>query len=315
MRKHMSLLSLLAVGAIASLAMTAHAQAPADSTGRMKPVPTRPGQQPTPIPGQQPGQHKAGEYPYGNLNTSPSMKARAEMRQVWGENLAYTRNFIVSAVGNLPDVNDVSNRLLQNADDIGRVFQPYYGDDGSRKLSTLLRDQAKILSELTQVVSGDAEGTTGSVNTPGRSGTTPSRTGTTGSGTGTTGSSTGNSGYGNDRGDKGRVDTDDDATGDMNQVDKEALSGIQQRLEANARQIAMFFSRSNPNNFKQSDFEGIMQAHVGSIIDQIDARLNGDWQADIQAFDQAMDHVFNFADALSAGIERQFPDRFAQVKS
>jgi len=296
MRKHTTLLSLFAAGAMAMMTLPAGAQAPQDST-TIKPVPTRPGQTqpPVPVPGQKPGQHKPGEYPYGNLNLSPADRARAEMRQVWGENLAYTRNFIVSAVAGLPDVNDVSNRLLQNADEIGRVFQPYYGDKGSQKLSTLMRDHVKILTELTQVVSDDATSPTGSATTPGRAGTT--------------GNKTSAPGY-----DKNRGVNSSTSAETMNNVDKEALSGIQQRLEANARQIATFFNTSNPN-FKQSEFEGMMQSHVDYIVDQIDARLNGNWQADIQAFDQAMDHVFNFADALSQGIQRQFPDRFAQVKS
>jgi hypothetical protein len=70
------------------------------------------------------------------------------MRKLWEDHITYTRNYIISALGNLPDKDTVAQRLLQNQDDIGNAIKPYYGDAAGRELSRLLRDHITIATEV-----------------------------------------------------------------------------------------------------------------------------------------------------------------------
>ena len=45
---------------------------------------------------------------------------------------------------------------------------------------------------------------------------------------------------------------------------------------------------------------------------EVVARLNGDWQADIRAYDQGHAHMLMFADTLSNGIAKQFPAKIGK---
>jgi len=94
--------------------------------------------------------------------------------------------------------------------------------------------------------------------------------------------------------------------------DKVTLSAQQQKWSQNGKDIAAFLSGANPN-WKQADLEQMMQTHLDLLTQQVTARLNKDWAADIKAYDDGEDHILMMADALSAGIEKQFPDKFAQA--
>lgn len=72
----------------------------------------------------------------------------AAMRKLWEDHITYTRNYIISALANLPDSDEIVNRLMQNQDDIGKAIAPYYGKEASAKLASLLRDHIKIASEV-----------------------------------------------------------------------------------------------------------------------------------------------------------------------
>lgn len=62
------------------------------------------------------------------------------MRGLWEDHIVWTRMFIVSATGDLPDLSVATDRLLRNQDDIGDAVKPYYGEDGGEQLSALLRE-------------------------------------------------------------------------------------------------------------------------------------------------------------------------------
>jgi hypothetical protein len=90
------------------------------------------------------------------LSASPGVSAsktsrvelRSAMRKLWEDHITYTRNYIISALGNLEDKDIVAQRLLRNQDDIGDAIQPYYGADAGKKLATLLRDHIMIATEV-----------------------------------------------------------------------------------------------------------------------------------------------------------------------
>lgn len=53
-----------------------------------------------------------------------------------------------------------------------------------------------------------------------------------------------------------------------------------------------------------------MYTHLRLITDIVMACLKGDWKADIAATDQNESHMIGFADFLTEGIVKQFPDKF-----
>src|SRR5262245_45285414 len=77
-----------------------------------------------------------------------SVDLRTAMRQLWEDHISYTRNYIISALADLPDTDAVGKRLLKNQDDIGDAIKPYYGAEAGKKLSGLLRDHILIAVEV-----------------------------------------------------------------------------------------------------------------------------------------------------------------------
>lgn len=84
-----------------------------------------------------------------NSGFSVKSDLRADMRSLWDEHVAYTRNFITSYLAGLDDTGAVTQRLLKNQDDIGNAIKPIYGEAAGSKLAALLRDHIVIAAELT----------------------------------------------------------------------------------------------------------------------------------------------------------------------
>jgi hypothetical protein len=53
-----------------------------------------------------------------------------------------------------------------------------------------------------------------------------------------------------------------------------------------------------------------MHKHLTLTTNEAVARLQGNWAADVAAYDAVHRHILHMADALSAGIVKQFPARF-----
>jgi hypothetical protein len=94
--------------------------------------------------------------------------------------------------------------------------------------------------------------------------------------------------------------------------DKVAVATQQQKWSDNGKAIATLLSGANPN-WNQADLTQMMQTHLDLLTKAVVARINQDWPAEIQAYDDGHDHILKMADALSAGIAKQFPDKFAQA--
>ena len=50
--------------------------------------------------------------------------------------------------------------------------------------------------------------------------------------------------------------------------------------------------------------------HLDLTLVEATARLDGNYVADVAAFDEVFEHIMMMADALSDGIGAQFPDKF-----
>ena len=74
--------------------------------------------------------------------------------------------------------------------------------------------------------------------------------------------------------------------------------------------LAAFLAAANPKSWPLAEMRAMMRGHLDLTTAEAVARLTGDWEADIAAYDEVHRHILGMADALSAGIVRQFPARF-----
>ncbi len=86
--------------------------------------------------------------PMQKLKAETAVEVKMAMRKLWEDHIAYTRNYIISALAGLPDDVAVAARLFKNQDDIGDAIKPYYGEAAGKQLSTLLRDHILIATEV-----------------------------------------------------------------------------------------------------------------------------------------------------------------------
>ena len=73
---------------------------------------------------------------------------RAGMRKLWEDHVTWTRVFLISALADLPDKGEATDRLLRNQVDIGNAVKPYYGDAAGEKLTSLLKDHILIAADI-----------------------------------------------------------------------------------------------------------------------------------------------------------------------
>jgi hypothetical protein len=91
--------------------------------------------------------------------------------------------------------------------------------------------------------------------------------------------------------------------------DKAAQQKADTRWQDNAVQIADFLSKANPN-WPRATLVDMMKMHLSTTTNEVVARLNKNWDADVRAFDAVYDHILKMSDALADGIVKQFPDKF-----
>ncbi len=92
--------------------------------------------------------------------------------------------------------------------------------------------------------------------------------------------------------------------------DQAELADAQARWETNADDIAAVLSSVNPRHWKLAEMKSELRIHLELTTEEAVARLRGDWAADVAAYDKIHDHALHFADLLSTGLVKQFPERF-----
>lgn len=93
--------------------------------------------------------------------------------------------------------------------------------------------------------------------------------------------------------------------------DTSAMDIANQAWYVNADDIAAFLNSANPDHWLLDDLSHEMQMHLDLTLEEAVARLEGDYAADIAAYDEIHLHILRMADVLSQGIIDQFPDRFS----
>lgn len=92
--------------------------------------------------------------------------------------------------------------------------------------------------------------------------------------------------------------------------DAAAQSTATQSLTSNADEIAGFLSKANPYLPKDA-LQGLLLAHGGHHIAQIQQLKDSKYEAEAQTWDQMKDHVYQIADATTDALAKQFVKKFA----
>ncbi|MFG6497324.1 glycosyltransferase [Fictibacillus sp. UD] len=77
----------------------------------------------------------------------------------------------------------------------------------------------------------------------------------------------------------------------------------------NADDIAKFMSKANPN-WSEKEVRDMLYVHLKFVSDEVAARLKKDYAGEIVIFDKNKNHMMMFADEITNGIMKQFPDSF-----
>jgi hypothetical protein len=91
--------------------------------------------------------------------------------------------------------------------------------------------------------------------------------------------------------------------------DSAAQDAANKKWFQNADDIAAFLSSANPN-WPKSTLQDMLHQHLQMVTEQVVALLKHDTSALISAYDKNSEHMMALADALAAGIAKQFPDKF-----
>lgn len=92
--------------------------------------------------------------------------------------------------------------------------------------------------------------------------------------------------------------------------DSAAFDDTNARWYANADEIAAFLNSANPENWPLDEMQAMMRDHLDLTLQEASARLNGDYEADIAAYEEIHLQILHMADMLSEGIIIQFPKEF-----
>lgn len=63
-------------------------------------------------------------------------------------------------------------------------------------------------------------------------------------------------------------------------------------------------------NWPEKDVADLLGQHLALTKNEAVARLKGNWEDDVEAFDQIFTEILTVADVLAAGIIKQFPKKF-----
>jgi hypothetical protein len=92
--------------------------------------------------------------------------------------------------------------------------------------------------------------------------------------------------------------------------DQAKLADAQARWQQNAVDIAELLHRANPRHWPRAALQAMLEEHLRLTTQEVVARLQGDWNADVAAYDRIHVHALHMADTLSSGLVKQFPRRF-----
>jgi hypothetical protein len=75
-------------------------------------------------------------------------RLRTNMRKLWSDHVWWTRNYLIAAIADMPELKDTTARLLKNQEDIGDAIASYYGKKAGKELTTLLKEHILIAADV-----------------------------------------------------------------------------------------------------------------------------------------------------------------------
>ena len=93
--------------------------------------------------------------------------------------------------------------------------------------------------------------------------------------------------------------------------DGAGVSAQQARWTKNADQIAALLSSANPRFWKLDAMKTMMHDHLRLTTNEVVARLQSNWAADVKAYDRVESEILHMSEMLADGLVGQFPSRFA----
>jgi hypothetical protein len=94
-------------------------------------------------------------------------------------------------------------------------------------------------------------------------------------------------------------------SGDQTQIAKASAAWY-----ANGNEVADFLHEANPRAWSRAMMRSMMTTHLDQTLAEAQHRLQGRFADDIRDYEAIHRHILEMADTLSAGIMRQFPQRF-----
>ena len=78
----------------------------------------------------------------------------------------------------------------------------------------------------------------------------------------------------------------------------------------NGDAIAVFLNNANPDHWDLAEWKTMIKNLLDLTLEEVVARLNGDYAADVAAYDKVYAELMIMSDMLSEGIVLQFPEFF-----
>jgi len=91
---------------------------------------------------------------HGSLAMDPAKNLHQDMRRLWTDHVVWTRQYIVSALGDQPDQQAAANRLMKNQEDLGAAVAQFYGKEAGDQVTTLLKEHITIAVDLIKAAKG-----------------------------------------------------------------------------------------------------------------------------------------------------------------
>jgi len=91
---------------------------------------------------------EAQEHQTAASHRSAATTLNQTMRKLWTDHVVWTRDYIVSAVGDQPDATAAAGRLMKNQEDIGAAVAGFYGKAAGDGLTTLLKEHITIAVDI-----------------------------------------------------------------------------------------------------------------------------------------------------------------------
>jgi hypothetical protein len=100
----------------------------------------------------------AGADRHGGHGKAAKHDLHDAMRRLWTDHVVWTRQFVVSELADLPDLDAATARLLRNQADIGSAFGEFFGAAAGDELTDLLTEHITIAAGLVAALeAGDTE--------------------------------------------------------------------------------------------------------------------------------------------------------------